>query len=423
MLMVKLLGTMLVKAKIITEAQLEDAINSQVIFGGRIGTNLLELGYIDEPTLSKFLSDRHDVPYVDLRGRVSIDPEAVKLVPKKFAAKIKAIPLKLEDKILHAVFLDPSDLDAVHELKFQTGKNLKIYVAPEFRIYALLEKVYGIKRDIRYITLSRRDTEEMVRNHKLQQEDSPASYIREKPAGRKPAKPALEPLQNLKPLEEGEDLISESEFRKLETETVPSFATEPVLAENKIHDSLAAQDEVIELTEEVVEQRVVSALSFQDAMQLLNAAKNRDELANILLGFCMNKFTRSILYTVQRDKIIPWDCLGSDISRGKILGLAIPLTQPSIFKLVYDTKCHFLGPIPNISVNDFFLKNLGNGRPASALLMPIMFNGKLVLIIYGDNGKDEYVSTDIGEILILAQRIPIVIKEMVRKRKEMFKAG
>ncbi len=405
-----LLGELLVRAKIINEAQLEEAINSQVIFGGRLGTNLLELGYIDEPTLCKFLSDRHGVPYIDLRGKIPVDPEAIKLVPKRIAAKHKVFPIKLEGRTLHLVCLDPSDLAGVDEVKFSTGKNLKLYVAPEVRIYAALEKIYGIKRDIRFITLSRRDTEEFIKEHKTQiLQERRTEVIKPEKREKMPSELPSE----LKPLEGNEELAS---------------AEEPLVLDEVVYEAPPEEihretEEIIELTDEVIEEERVVALNFSDAITLLEKAANREEIGKILLGFCMNKFTRSVLFTVQKNRVLPWDCLGQNIEREKILKFVLPLTQPSVFKLTYDTRCHFIGPVPNTIINDEFLRRLGKGRPASALLMPVMFKGNLVLMIYGDNGPDEYVSTDIGEIMILAQRVPQVFENLVKRRKQLFKSA
>lgn len=401
-----LLGDMLLKAKVINEVQLEEAINAQVIFGGRLGTNLLELEYIDELTLCKFLSEKHGVPYIDLRSRITVDPEVLKLIPKRIAEKYKLFPLKLEGKTLHLVCLDPSDLTGIDEVKFLTGKNLKLYVAPEIRIYAALEKLYGIKRDIRFITLSRRDTEEFVKEHKaqfLQKERQEIIKITQKTV------PAELPSE-LKPLEGDEELATQ------ETILLDEVVQEPTLQE-----TAQPQEEIIELTEEIIEEEKISVLNFRDALILLEKSNSREEIGKVLLGFCMSKFARSVLFTVQKGRVMPWDCLGKNINVDKVLKFVIPLTQPSVFKLTYDTKCHFIGPIPNTIINDEFLRNLGNGRPASALLMPVIFKGNLVLLIYGDNGPDEYVSTDIGEIMILAQKVPAIFEELVKRRKQMFK--
>ncbi len=399
---------MLVKAKVINEIQLEEAINAHVIFGGRLGTNLLELEYIDELTLCKFLSEKHGVPYIDLRSRITIDPEVLKLIPKRIAEKYKLFPLKLEGKTLHLVCLDPSDLTGIDEVKFLTGKNLKLYVSPEIRIYAALEKLYGIKRDIRFITLSRRDTEEFFKAHKAQVLQKKSPEVIKRVQKEMPAELPSE----LKPLEGDEELTSR------ETILLDEVVQEPTLQE-----STQPQEEIVELTEEIIEEEKISVLNFKDALILLEKSNSRDEIGKVLLGFCMSKFTRSVLFTVQKGRVLPWDCLGNKIDREKVLRFAIPLTQPSIFKLTYDTKCHFLGPIPNTIINDEFLRNLGDGRPASALLMPVIFKGNLVLMIYSDNGPDEYVSTDIGEIMILAQKVPAIFEELVKRRKQMFKGG
>ena len=79
---------------IVTERQLQEAIQHQVLYGGRLGTNLYELGFITEERLQEALARAHGVPgiAVDLR---EIEPEAVDIVPKAIAARHKVFPYRV----------------------------------------------------------------------------------------------------------------------------------------------------------------------------------------------------------------------------------------------------------------------------------------------------------------------------------------
>ncbi|HXX54112.1 MAG TPA: hypothetical protein VEI28_06030, partial [Thermodesulfovibrionales bacterium] len=67
------LGEALVEAGLITRQQLEAALQRQVQFGGRIGTNLVELQVLGEEELTKFLGRYFKIPAVTPEMIASID--------------------------------------------------------------------------------------------------------------------------------------------------------------------------------------------------------------------------------------------------------------------------------------------------------------------------------------------------------------
>jgi hypothetical protein len=73
---------------------------------------------------------------------------------------------------------------------------------------------------------------------------------------------------------------------------------------------------------------------------------------------------------------------------------------------VVSSQGHFLGPLPKTQANVRLLKELGGGVPKSAFVIPILALGRVVNVIYIDNGRGELVDpNDLGELLILASRI------------------
>ena len=74
------IGEMLVAEKLLTTEQLNEAIEAQYLYGSRLGTSLVELGYIDEETICKTLSCKLSLPY--------IEPEALMAIPEDILALI-----------------------------------------------------------------------------------------------------------------------------------------------------------------------------------------------------------------------------------------------------------------------------------------------------------------------------------------------
>lgn len=147
------LGEAMVKSSLITKDQLRQALERQVIFGGRIGTNILELGIITEGEMLSFLSLFLKAPPVKPSDLNDIDAEVIACISRELADKYKVIPFKIERNRLHVAMLDPREIASIDEIRFLTGNDIIPYVITDLRMYYCLEKYYGIKRDLRYISV------------------------------------------------------------------------------------------------------------------------------------------------------------------------------------------------------------------------------------------------------------------------------
>lgn len=164
------LGEALVKASLVTKEQLRLGLERQVIFGGRIGTNLVELNIIKESELVSFLSKYLKVPAVDPSKFVSLDDEIISCISKEMAEKYRAVPFRKDRNRLHVALLDPRSMEAVDELRFITGYDIIPYVTSELRLLYALEKYYGLERDLRYISIFGKEGEQLQEQPKDSEE-------------------------------------------------------------------------------------------------------------------------------------------------------------------------------------------------------------------------------------------------------------
>ena len=143
------LGEILVKSGACSDEAVRDALKNQIIFGGRLGTNLLELQAVTEEALAKALGKQHGLP--SLHGPQQLDPAAVSLVKPEIADRYDVIPFLVRDRRLAVVVVDPRNLAMLDEVAFFTGKAVHPIVAPEARVWALLREHYAIDRGLRGI--------------------------------------------------------------------------------------------------------------------------------------------------------------------------------------------------------------------------------------------------------------------------------
>ena len=126
---IKRLGELLVEGGLITPAQLQSAITHQKIARGRLGSNLVALGYISEEVLVDFLSQQTGVPKVDVRG-LEVPALVLRLIPHRLADQFSVLPVSVRDpKTLVLAMSDPSDLNAIDSSRFASGLNVEPVVA------------------------------------------------------------------------------------------------------------------------------------------------------------------------------------------------------------------------------------------------------------------------------------------------------
>lgn len=137
------LGEALVKAGLIDELQLKSALGHQTRWGGRLGKCLVELKFLGEDKLIRFLSETYSYPAVDL-SRSKLTMKVLKLIPRKVAEKYGVIPVMLKPtepkKTLVVAMSDPMDIQLIDELTFLTNLHIEAVVALDSAIQQVINQ-------------------------------------------------------------------------------------------------------------------------------------------------------------------------------------------------------------------------------------------------------------------------------------------
>jgi type IV pilus assembly protein PilB len=136
------LGELLVSSGTISQKQLGDALALQKKEGGRLGSNLVKLGFVGEEKLTDFLSKHFGVPSVNL-DRIEVDENVIKIIPADVARKYTILPISKAGAKLTIAMLDPTNVFAMDDIKFMTGYNVEPVVAAESALRLSIEKYYG----------------------------------------------------------------------------------------------------------------------------------------------------------------------------------------------------------------------------------------------------------------------------------------
>jgi type IV pilus assembly protein PilB len=136
------LGELLVREKLISLAQLRHAQDEQQRSGQNLGYTLAKLGYISDGDITSFLSQQYRVPTVNL-DEYEIDPDVLKLVTKEQCERHRVVAVSRTGNSLIVAMADPTNLNAIDDLKFLTGYNIEPVIASETAIMGAIEKYYN----------------------------------------------------------------------------------------------------------------------------------------------------------------------------------------------------------------------------------------------------------------------------------------
>ena len=140
------LGDLLVKEKVITPEQLEQATKLQKETHARLASALVKLGFLSDEDVTNFLSRQYGVPAINL-SYFEIDPAVVKLIPYETAKRYQILPLSRVGASLTIAMVDPTNVFAMDDIKFMTGFNIEPVVASESSIVEGIDKAYGASKE------------------------------------------------------------------------------------------------------------------------------------------------------------------------------------------------------------------------------------------------------------------------------------
>ncbi|MDO3388177.1 GspE/PulE family protein [Gilvimarinus sp. SDUM040013] len=135
------LGDLLVSKAMITDAQLQHALQEQKLSGRKLGQTLVELGFVDEMALLNLVSDQLEIPFVDLT-QFRFSAELVHLLPETTARRYRVMVLSEDADGYLLGMSDPTDIFCLDDIQAQLQKPLKPAVVRESDLLDILDIAY-----------------------------------------------------------------------------------------------------------------------------------------------------------------------------------------------------------------------------------------------------------------------------------------
>ena len=142
------LGDLLVHENIISSEQLDNALAAQRTSGRKLGDTLIDLGFIGEPQLLRFLAQQLNIPFLDITQR-RIDPEQAQLIPETYARRYRALALEADDDEVLLGMSDPTDLGGLDQLgPLVAPRTIELAIVQENQMLEAFDSVYRRTQDI-----------------------------------------------------------------------------------------------------------------------------------------------------------------------------------------------------------------------------------------------------------------------------------
>jgi general secretion pathway protein E len=154
------LGEILIERNLITQEDLERALELQRERGDKLGKILTDLGFVAQRDVLAALSRQWDIPLLSLDGPPAVSPELETLSPK-FLRQFRCLPIALYDHSVTLAMADPLDFETRATVSSCTGLTVNAGLAPEQEILDAIDRYYGASAKNETEALAPADAEDL----------------------------------------------------------------------------------------------------------------------------------------------------------------------------------------------------------------------------------------------------------------------
>jgi hypothetical protein len=376
------LGELLIKEGIITQDQLDEALKCHVIFGVKLGSSLIELGFIDEDVLLNLLSRKLGVPPVNHAELNEVPSAVIKRLSPAVAEKYRVIPIKLENKCLHVAMSDPTDFKAQDELAFITGNIIVPNIAPDIQILYTLEKYYGVKLDHRYVS---------------------ASY-------------ELKKLRSRVKIDDTSVFITDDSQYSISADYESTHSANDLINVPipKVLNSGAHRQapEVQKPTaRQTIELYTIDKLSLD-----FSRARNRNDVADIFIRYLGQEFNKCALLTIRGNSAVGWRAVVGGKQVKDFEQVSIEISKSSELGEIFIGNHHFFGALAETPANLPLTRALNLTGFNTILSLPVVMNDRVVAMIVVSSDAVS-LQRRLEELQKLVYKASLTFQIMVLKNK------
>lgn len=435
------LSSLVVQRQVATMREVEEAIARQVLHGGDLLTNLLDMAPDREARLAEVLAESLGMPIGPVGRLPPPEADALDAMTPELALRHAIFPLAMEGQALLCACSEPLSHEAIAELGASIGRPLRFVTAPFLRVREGIAAHYGVPLERRLVKIVakldglRAPPGQSTRPPPIRRRAEPVVRVIEVEA-----EPASFPSVELGPASRGwpEDLPTPSALVREPLDAsgvphgireLPPYRSSSPPAERSSTPPTTPGDLSRWLRHVADSERRARArpprrrgpLPIGEAQAMIDAVTSADAVLDALFAFGSQYFEYSALFGVRGDLAEGHDAWGQGTPRDGIVAIGVPLDLPSCLQRARERRAPLLERIPDEGLDRELLTDLGRLKAGAArgvaLVLPVLVRGRTVAIFIGDDGASDVDLAGLGPLLSLAHRASTALERIAVARK------
>jgi hypothetical protein len=367
----KRLGEILLERGAIAIAELHTGLEACHYSGGRLGTQLLKFGFVDEHALLEALSEQLGVPSVSASILRRAPDRLRRMIPLHVARRIQVVVFEKKEGNLGVAMTTPRSPRVIEEIVSYLGLDIVPHVATEVGILTALAEV--------------------------KEEEPTIAKTKTPVTGFVGAADEWDRLWT-PPMMRSTDLLRTGPGRRDSeaqlASTFPGLA--PVSESSRPGSGGPLNDEVY--------------------CQLLREVRSRDEVGDLLLRRSIVILDRCFLLAVHSGKVVGWLVKGPGVVVDDVQSFAFQQEAPSVLSEV-NGMGGFWGKPPSGEINDAIKKILGDPEPVEIAVFPVLVKNRVVAYLVGDTPGEIVAESERKKLIDAVQKAGLAFEILIMRKK------
>lgn len=370
------LSSIIVEREIASIREVEEALARQVLYGGDLVTNLLEVCKADEAALISAAADAFGLPAGPPGELPIVPPDARRLVTADIAQERAIAPIGIDAYGLVIAVAEPLPREVEDELAFALAVPIAQRIAPLVRIRQALARDYGLPMD-------RRISRVLVRLGGGTMSMAP----------RPPAQPAALPRPPSAP---------------------PVVSMPPP---GRPDTSLGTLLRVSNIPPPPGSRRRRGPLTLDVAERELEEATARDAIFDVVFEFAKQFFDYTAIFVVHGEIAEGRDAFGNGTAREKVARIGVPLDMPGLLATAF-TSARTNRAVPDpIGIDRVLIADLGRTGDGECVVIPVVVRARVVALVLGDGGAAGVDADGVTQIERVMVRAAAAFERLILRKK------
>lgn len=415
-------SSIVVRQRLATMRQVEEALARQTLYGGDVVTNLLDVApppQTNEAALTAALAEATGLAAAPLEKLREPDSAAVSRVGRNLAEHHGFVPIAIRDGAIVLALAEPLSEGAIEELVVAFGAKVVQEVAPTVRLKQAMERAYGVPMDRRSRRLA-----SLLDGGDPEAASVPAprrSLIPDVPddpmAGQ--SRPSLRPIVSAptptppvvetgsRPPPPTTIRSDRSEQLKAGTDALQGLVRSVAPAGRSSRDSGTPSA-----------RRRKGPFTRTDAQKVFAEAPSRDAVLSAVLEFTQQWFAYVAVFLVHDDLAEGWEAAGSGPVGERVRKMGVPLDLPSIFSSVRASRAPVVRARAADGLDAVIAADLERPPGGDVLVAPVVVGSRVVAFVYGDDEGSPIVTPEVSEVFAVIAEAGAALARIILRKKQ-----